>query len=329
MWEGSGLYCPGCARYRIEGVTLGTVGATARRWEIIEMPKTSAEHEVARQLDRGFIDQFYEHLLGVWKQFRRLGDTMRLRDRMMQEPHPVETTAGQVELPIRYWDVSVGVGFFGADRAEAAKLVAPMGLVPVTLRGKAIATLNFYEYRGTSIGPYNEMALTVLSKPGEHSRVPAGVNFLVPNHLRALGFAVLDLPVSTEVANAAGREIWGYPKFVTELPVKFGERTFDGEVHDPHGEQICALGGTLERQFRFPMMDLVTYTSLDSQRWRTEITTSGHYAAFAGSSLRLQLGTSGHAMRARLDQLRLAGTRPVLFLISHDYRSLLHAGSPG
>lgn len=253
---------------------------------------------------------------------------MRLRDRMMEELRPVETAVGQVELPIRYWDVSVGVGFFSADLAAAEELVAPMTLEPVTLRGRAIATLNFYEYRGTSIGPYNEVALTVFAKPRKRRRVPAGAYLLLPNHLRAIGFAVLDLPVTTAIANVAGREIWGYPKFVTELPVKFETSGFNGEVQGPDGEPICALRGTLGKGAPFPMVDLVSYTSLHGQPWRTEITTGGHHRVFAGSGLRVDLGSSSHTMRAHLEQLRLADASPLIFLESHDFRSLLHAGSP-
>lgn len=254
---------------------------------------------------------------------------MGLRDRVMHELGPVETTAGPVELPIRYWDVSVGIALFRGDRDAAAQVIEPMSLRPVVVRGDALVGLGFCEYRGTSIGPYNEVALVVLSRPERRPGLPAGVHLLLPNHMRTPGVAVLDLPVTTPGAHAAGREVWGYPKFVTELPIKFGERTFDGEVRDPDGGLICSLRGTFGRGVPFPVLDLVTYTSLHGQRWRTEITTSGMYSAHGGSDLRLGLGDSGHAMRTRLSDLGLAGTAPVTFLVSHDYRALLHAGAAG
>ena len=61
------------------------------------------------------------------------------------------------------------------------------------------------EYRKTDIGPYNEVGLTVLAlAPGD----PIPANYVV------------DLPVTTAVANRAGREIWGYNKFVAAIDVK-------------------------------------------------------------------------------------------------------------
>ena len=54
----------------------------------------------------------------------------------------------------------------------------------------------------TDIGPYNEVAPTVLSVAPQDP-VPA--------------IYVADLPVTTEVANRAGQEHWGYNKFVTEI----------------------------------------------------------------------------------------------------------------
>lgn len=159
--------------------------------------------------------------------------------------------------------------------------------------------------------------------------MPSGAYLLLLNHLRAPGFAVLDLPVTTPIADVGGREIWGYPKFVTHLPIAFHDGGFDGEVQDPDGRQICALGGTFGRGRPFPMVDLVTYSSLHGQRWRTEITTSGHHRMFDGSQLRLRLGSSDHAMRMRLERLGLDGASPLVFLLSTDYRALLHEGSAG
>ena len=72
--------------------------------------------------------------------------------------------------------------------------------------GKAVVVVYCIEYRITDIGPYNEVGLTVLAgAPGD----PIPANYVV------------DLPVTTAVANRAGREIWGYNKFVAAIDVRW------------------------------------------------------------------------------------------------------------
>jgi hypothetical protein len=244
------------------------------------------------------------------------------------EERSVDTSAGAIGLPIRYRDCAVGIAVFRAGRAAASDLVAPMGLTPVALRGAALATLNFYDYRATTIGPYGEVALTVLCRPRSAKGVPAPLQLLVSNSRRDIGFAVLDMPVTSSVANAAGREIWGYPKFVTALPMRFGNHEFEGVVDDPDGREICALRGSVARGVRIPLFDLISYSSLGGRRVRTEISTDGRQAACSGRRLRLEVGTSEHPMRGRLEVLGLDGASPMTFISSDVYRVSLPPGVP-
>ena len=55
---------------------------------------------------------------------------------------------------------------------------------------------------------------------------------------------VADLPVTTEAANRAGREIWGYNKFVTAIDIKCDGKKFSATVRDHENELIGALEGT-------------------------------------------------------------------------------------
>jgi len=98
-------------------------------------------------------------------------------------------------LPIRYFDVQCLVATFLTDLDRAAELLKGSALVAVSQEdGTAVVVVYCIEYRITDIGPYNEVGLTVLAGgPGD----PVPANYVV------------DLPVTTAVANRAGREIWG------------------------------------------------------------------------------------------------------------------------
>jgi hypothetical protein len=154
------------------------------------------------------------------------------------------TTKGPVGLPILYRDASVLQAFFVVDGAKATDILQGTGLKPMLTRGRGLAGLVFFEYRDTSIGPYNEVGLALACHSGEGTQPGILRDFLRPSRKREIGFHVLDLPVTTEAACAAGKEIWGYPKFVTDLPVEFGKGSFKGTVADPRAKaQICTLDG--------------------------------------------------------------------------------------
>lgn len=250
--------------------------------------------------------------------------------RVVVDRRTVETSEGPVQLPILYYDVSAASALFVIDADPARDLLDPMGLEPVMVPGgRTLAGLAFYEYRDTTVGPYNEVGLAIAAEPAGQGRgVLAMSDMLRSVRRRRLGFAVLDLPVTTALTNASGREIWGYPKFVTELPISFGPGVMLAQVRDPDGGMICAFGGPLGRGMRVPVFDLVTYTQLDGRLIRTVVDVRGSFRAHRDPGLRLDIGDSNHPMTDRLRHLGLAGAAPVVVLVSHDWRSALHVGTP-
>src|ERR1035437_6613872 len=146
-------------------------------------------------------------------------------DLFFQYPrNTIPTSEGDVEMPIMYYDDSVMMTLFRLDYDKAQALVADQGLQAVRVYGgKALVGMAFYQYRETSIGDYNEVGTAVAVVPNgtQVPRFPL-LSMLSPLDKAPVGFCILDLPVTTPAACAAGREIWGYPKFVKSIafPVK-------------------------------------------------------------------------------------------------------------
>jgi hypothetical protein len=138
----------------------------------------------------------------------------------------VKTSAGDCELPILYRDGSV-IGLMYRVAPEVVAPCIPHGqLEPFTLMGKAIVQLVVFEYRDTSIGPYGEVALAVEVKRRGTSPSTWGA-LTNARDQPDYGSCFLNLPVTTESACAAGREIWGYPKYVVDIETSFA----DDRVH--------------------------------------------------------------------------------------------------
>ena len=146
---------------------------------------------------------------------------------------------------------------------------------------------------------------------------------------RRVGFHILDLPVTTADADAAGREIWGYPKFVTAIDFHLSGERFDSTVHLPAGDGfIMNLSGRLGPGLPCPSLDLVTFERRDGQDRRTVIQTRGAARLRLKGGLILKIGDRSHPMARRLDRLGLDGQRPLCLTADTAFQSRLNAGAP-
>jgi hypothetical protein len=215
-------------------------------------------------------------------------------------------------LPIRYFDVQCLVATFLAAPDRASELLEGAGLQPVLQEdGRAVVDLYCIEYRKTDIGPYNEVGLTVRAKaPGDR---------IVANY-------VVNLPVTTAMADRAGREIWGYNKFVAAIDVKNEGKTFSTVLRDSDHEIIGVLEGERSVSAPAPATDILTF-SLDQGRLiKTVIRVLTPSLASSGDGFAFKIGTSRHPMTSNLRTLSLDGARPVLIHYTDPFQALLFPG---
>ena len=215
-------------------------------------------------------------------------------------------------LPIRYFDVQCLVATFLAPPDKASELLVGAGLQPVLQEdGRAVVDLYCIEYRKTDIGPYNEVGLTVRAlAPGD----PVAASY------------VIYLPVSTAVACRAGREIWGYNKFVAAIDVSSERKTFSTVLRDEGHETICALEGRRDASVPAPPTDILTFTLHHGQLIKTVIRVPTPSFASSGDSFLFKVGTSKHPMADNLRTLTLDRARPVLVYYTNPFQALLFPG---
>lgn len=221
----------------------------------------------------------------------------------------MQTSAGPVTLPIEYRDGSLlNVAVF-VPAAAVRALLPTTRLHPVAVRGKATLLLTIFEYRDTSIGPYNELSVAFLVRP-------EGLRGLA-----APGAWVQDLPVTTEIALAAGKEIWGYPKWVQ--PISWEQR----------GDTIHAgLPGELSvttRVRRWPAVRVPipfgTYTVLDGRLIQTALRLGGSVRFARGGAVHIDVTGDGRVART----LRAVGVdraSPAFAMWCDDLRATLPEG---
>lgn len=250
-------------------------------------------------------------------------------DPFFQVPKSIfNTSTGDVELPINFYDTKNLISIFKADIRGITTLLQGTGFIPALhLGGSPLVWISFYEYRDTTVGSYNEVGVAIpVLREGAKKPSSNYLNLLSDIDNSQVGFYIVNLPVTTEAANVAGQEIWGYPKFVTEIPFSLGKNRFDAEVMDPQEGSIAKLNGKLNLGIKAPTLSGITYSHVGTETLRSTVNVRGNYKAHLFHSLKLTVGSSQHIMAKNLRALGLNNRRPLAVMTSHDFQSRLHAG---
>lgn len=241
----------------------------------------------------------------------------------------VRTSEGDVALPMLFYDASLFLSLFHIDAGKIADLIGDIDLEPALDRkGRGIVGLAFYEYRDASIASYNEVGLaTQVVRKGDSPPKFTFVDMVRKPASRKSYNYLFHLPVTTQSANAAGREIWGFPKFVAEIPLTFDGSRFDGSVLDPaSGEPIFTYTGNRGTGVTLPRgMDLRFYTELDGRPMETVVDTNYSGYSGTGGNMTLKIGESDHPMAETLRKLDLGGKKPFLTHMAEGFRSRLNS----
>ncbi|WP_036408541.1 acetoacetate decarboxylase family protein [Mycobacterium gastri] len=243
----------------------------------------------------------------------------------------VSTSAGDVELPILYYDNSHVIAVFAADPAGVAAKLEGTGLVPALHVGnRPVVLCAMYEYRLTSIGPYNEVGIGIAVYPEGHRSGPLPTRWLEllrPPDRRDQGAYVIDLPVTTEAARAAGSEIWGYPKFVAPIQFSLGGGRFSCGVEDPDdGSTIMEFSGRAIPTIPIPPSPLVLYSHNHGAMIRTHVDLRNGMRAHLPGGIKMKVGGSHHRMANNLRDIGLDGAVPLAVASTNRFQSRLNNG---
>jgi len=171
---------------------------------------------------------------------------------------------------------------------RVAELVGPAGLEPATLPGgRAMLSLAFVRYEDGDLDPYREIAVAFLVADPEQ-----------PKHK---GAYIHRLPVDQEFTCAAGRDIWGFPKFVTPIEIN-QELRADRAVLTVDGRMALTI--TQRRGVPAPMRSTAVdaFSFADGVLRRTPWELRGAKSQMRPGGARVELGTGEIA-----DELRSLG----------------------
>ena len=229
------------------------------------------------------------------------------------------TSSGPVALPILYRDGSMLVAGYRIDVARTQAILGDLPFEPIVILGRALVLLTLFEYRDSTLGPYNELGIGILVQRAGTS--PSLWRILRDiSKVEEAGLFVTNLPVNYQGACTAGVELWGYPKYVTGINTSFGpdsvRATLEHEIVVTHS-----------RGFGFEMAGIpfVTFTLLKNRLIRT-IVEVDHRVRFGGAhTVSLNIIGDGPTA-ATVKALGLETVRPAFAFRTDALKSILPEG---
>ena len=238
------------------------------------------------------------------------------------EPTSYEVLGRTVGLPVEVRAAAQWTVQYLVPLAAAQRLVDPTGLEATgPLPGRALVALAVCRYDDTDLDSYHEVALSVVVRPHDASQPASMVQRLREFGQGAIGAYIHRLPVDQEFTCAAGRDVWGFPKWITTIDIdeprssdpRSGSSTTVRLVDD--GTHVLTLAMSSNGPVRLPAHAAPSYSFRDGVLRRTEWTTAseGVSGRFGGTTIVL----GDHPMA---DELRSLSLPKRALMTSHAVR---------
>jgi hypothetical protein len=244
------------------------------------------------------------------------------------------TSCGVVQVPVFYQKLAMRAINYFVDYDRVLPIVKGTGLLPVRFfNRKVLTTLTFFNYQEVSLTAYDEVVLSVsvypeaLGKPSWPS-----LKLLLAKKEKSwknMGVYVVEMVVTIPEARAGGREIWGYPKFLTQIPSELSEDRFKFAVLDPDTQEpIVDVEGELGPGLTTRPFDMVTFGNFHDKILRTVVEADGKVKHRRCKAIEVKVAPTKHRMAENMRALGLDKAKPFAVMTSDYLRTKLNAGKP-
>jgi hypothetical protein len=204
-------------------------------------------------------------------------------------------------MPVEVRAATASVAYYLVPAEAAQALIAASGLeIARTLPGRTLCTIGTMNYTDNDLGQYHEVAITFfVHEPGSGTLpVVGGAIDMARGRLAAY---IHQLPVDAEFSCEAGRGIWGFPKFMSQIEIS---RKEDIEVSrlSVDGTHVLTQKVRLGGRRAFHEREQVSFAMRDQTLYRTPSVMSGEGVGFRLGGARITLGEHPIA-----DELRSLG----------------------
>jgi hypothetical protein len=228
------------------------------------------------------------------------------------------------KVPIFYYDGTATSAVFPARLGALRRLMPDPRFCPARLApGLGAVAVTCFEYRDTDIGPYNELAVSVvLNEPWFLPNLP-GRALLASLRRRQLHAWVHHLPVTTEIARAGGVDLYNYPKFIAGIDFEESEQYRTCRLSEG-AEHIFTLSGKRIATPRHEQFQLFSHLWMDRQPQGSEFKINANQmgVSLSPAAATLELGER-HPIALELAGL-LVSRRPIQYQYIPSFEGILY-----
>jgi hypothetical protein len=223
-----------------------------------------------------------------------------------------------IYVPVFYYDTMRLNTVFLAPQNKLKALLPSARMHPIrVLPGQGIVAISAMAFRDSDLGPYNEVSISIPFTLDRATPLFTGILRKGPEISRIY---IRHLPVTTEIARAAGVDFAGYPKFLASIEFEKRDgwiscRLAEGERH------ILTLSGRELEVQDAPRSRVQYFTARGGRLLCSEGITSERREATSRDAghARLQLGD--HPISQELEELGLG--RLLAYQYAPSYQSIL------
>jgi hypothetical protein len=209
-----------------------------------------------------------------------------------------------VTMPVQVRDASTGVATWLLPARAVQRLVPDAFEVATVLPGRTPVAIAVIDYRDNDLGDYDEVSITCFVRPRGAPRGLPWVGALRDLVRGRLGTYIWKLPVNQAFTCEAGRTIWGFPKSVETIELRYESDSLRCRL-EMDGEHVLTLSLPRGGARTMPDTETVTYTAIEGVAHRTRFTQGGSGMGFRLGGARLELGP--HPVADALRSLGLPG----------------------
>lgn len=205
-------------------------------------------------------------------------------------------------LPVFYYDVAMLSAQFLAPIATIQQFLPSARMQPLRVTPwHCVVSISAFEYRDSDIGPYNEVSIGIPVMVDEPSPLFIGTLRKVPPVLKVY---IRHLPVTTEIARAAGVDFAGYPKFLADITFERDGQWVKCHLHEA-GKRILTLMGREGALNPVPRSRMHPITVREGYLLRCELVVSEREQVSGQGSDAVRLELGDHAIAEELRTWKL------------------------
>lgn len=244
------------------------------------------------------------------------------------------TSYTRTQVPMFFYKIAARIINYFIDYDRVLPKLDGTGLKPCRFfNNKAMVSLTLFNYQEVTIGGYDEVVVSIMVYPesiGAPSHPLSTILFVKKGDWwKKMGTYVLEMPVTIPAARAAGREIWGFPKFLTTIPFNLSGNHFEFGVNDPDtNESIVDVKGELGPGISTNAFDLVSLNNYENTIFKVVTEVNGKLKNCICKRIDVKAGAGNHRMARNIRDLGLETAKPFVIMSSDDLQTRLNPGKP-